>query len=131
MFRILLSTVLALPLFLSTIAYSGISSDVCVQDTKHPEQFIEIDTSTGEYRYEECGICVLYGTGDIADDGCKIKLLDIWDAGYGTNKLEATVDICAEKGKAKAKGPSVDYKCGSGFSISDKDINNNSCYCPV
>ena len=129
MFRILLSTALALPLFLSTIAYSGFTPDVCVQDTKNPDQFVQIEITTGEYVYVECGICTLYGTGDINDDGCKFKLLGIWDAGYGDNKLEATVDTCAGKGKAKARGPSVDYKCGSGFSISDKDITNNSCSC--
>jgi len=102
--------------------------DMCIQDDLNPNRFIEIDSTTGHYRYRDClkGI-TLDGTGVVTTSFCKIE---IQDRGPIPKRPDREVDVslnsCTHSGSATIRVNPSAYP----VNLSDGDNQNNSCDCP-
>jgi hypothetical protein len=91
-----------------------------------PKRFLEINSTTGAYRYTDCSKnLVRTGTGSAFGYFCKVDF-----SGSGANSsASAFFNPCTRKGDATIVVPlgSVTQV----VKISDKDITNNDCKCPT
>jgi hypothetical protein len=93
----------------------------CLQDDTSGSILL-IDTTTGAFQFSSCGGVLFSGTGRLRVRGCVITL----EANLATGRASARVDTCARKGSA---GIQVFSQTGA-FTVTDRDITNNSCVCP-
>ena len=102
--------------------------DTCVQDNSNPSRFIRINTTTGDYEFNDCskGI-VLTGTGAIGTSFCKIQLTDRGpDPKRPDRNVNVAINPCTGAATASVRGPGI---TGT-VSLSDSNIGNNTCECP-
>jgi hypothetical protein len=94
--------------------------DVCIQDDNKRDT-MRINTTTGEYQFKKCSTGPsLAGVGTVTRRGSSITLQ------VTTNDRRVTVTIDGASGKATA---AVQLTSTGTFSITDRNIANNTCAC--
>lgn len=100
--------------------------DYCVQDNNNPNRFIQINSTTGAYKFTDCGKnLTLSGTGGVGSFFCKTELFD-----QGPNPkrpdrfVHVLINPCTKVGDATIQfGP-------NNIVLHDSNITNNTCACP-
>jgi hypothetical protein len=100
--------------------------DVCVQDTQNPKRFIQISTTTGKYKFTDCGKnLLLEGEGGVASYFCKTEL---FDRGPNPKRPDRFVDVvvnpCTGVGDA-----TINFGINR-ITLHDTNIFDNTCACP-
>lgn len=100
--------------------------DYCVQDDNNPKRFIQINSTTGAYKFTDCGKgLTLSGTGGVASYFCKTEL---FDQGPNPKKPDRFVDVqvnpCTKVGDA-----TIQFGSNS-ITLHDSNFANNTCACP-
>jgi hypothetical protein len=97
--------------------------DLCVQQDS-PKRFIEINSSTGAYRYTDCSKNIVReGGGSVSEFFCKINF-----SGSGPNSsASALINPCTKKGDATIVVPLGTTT--QTVKISDANVTNNDCQC--
>jgi uncharacterized delta-60 repeat protein len=94
--------------------------DICLQDESN-RYILKINTSTGAYQFSNCSDLILEGTGTITRKGCTVTL----QHNSGNRRVLANVNTCQNKATASVRLLSN----GTTFTITDKNITNNTCIC--
>ena len=94
--------------------------DLCVQDDGSGSQ-LQVNTTTGEYQFTNCGGLTIGGTGTVTKRGSTITLQHT----SGDRRVTATIDTASGKATATLQL----FAQGRTFSITDRNINNNTCAC--
>ena len=100
--------------------YRGASFDLCIQDDSNGN-LLQIDITTGEYQFSNCGGLTLGGTGTLTRRGSQITL----QHNAADRRVMATIDTSTNKATASVQL----FAQGRTFSISDRNITNNTCAC--
>jgi hypothetical protein len=97
--------------------------DVCIQQDA-PKRFLEINSSTGDYRYTDCSKNIIRtGTGSASTFFCKINF-----SGSGPNSsATALANPCTKRGDATIVVPQGSTT--QVVKIVDLNITNNDCKC--
>jgi uncharacterized delta-60 repeat protein len=102
------------------VRYDGKNFDLCIQDDGNGNR-MRINTTTGEYEFTKCGGLSLSGTGMITRRG---NLLTLQQA---ANNRRVVVSIDASANRATASIQILSP--AESFSISDRNIANDTCAC--
>jgi Tol biopolymer transport system component len=94
--------------------------DTCIQDDSSGS-LLQINTATGAYQFTNCGSLTVSGTGSISRKGGLVTLQQI----SGDRRVMAKLDISTNKANATVQLLSQ----GLTFSITDRNITNNTCTC--
>ncbi|HJQ23160.1 MAG TPA: right-handed parallel beta-helix repeat-containing protein [Blastocatellia bacterium] len=94
--------------------------DLCVQDDSSGS-LLQINTSTGEYQFTNCAGLTVGGSGTLTRRGSTITL----QHNASDRRVTATIDTATGKATAAIQL----YAQGRTFSITDRNINNNTCAC--
>jgi uncharacterized delta-60 repeat protein len=94
--------------------------DLCVQDDGSGN-LLQINTTTGEYQFSNCGGLTVGGTGMLTKRGSQISL----QHNSADRRVTATIDTAIGRATASLQLLSQ----GRTFSITDRNINNNTCAC--
>jgi uncharacterized delta-60 repeat protein len=100
--------------------YQVMSFDLCVQDDSSGN-LLQINTTTGEYQFTNCGGLTLGGTGTLTRRGSQITL----QHNAADRRVIATIDTSTNKATASLQL----FAQGRTFSITDRNITNNTCAC--
>lgn len=100
--------------------------DYCVQDDNNPKRFIQVNSTTGAYKFTDCGKgLTLSGTGGVGSFFCKTELFD-----QGPNPkrpdrfVHVLINPCTKVGDATIQfGP-------NNIVLHDSNLTNNTCACP-
>jgi hypothetical protein len=84
---------------------------------------MQIETSTGAYRFSNCAGVNIAGTGTITRRGSMVTLQHFG----GDRRVIASVDLGNRKGTASIQSLSM----GRTFSILDRNTSNNTCSCAL
>jgi hypothetical protein len=95
-------------------------SDLCIQDDSSGN-LLQINTTTGEYQFTNCGGLIVGGTGTLTRRGSQITL----QHNAADRRVIATIDTSTNKATASLQL----FAQGRTFSISDRNITNNTCAC--
>jgi hypothetical protein len=94
--------------------------DACVQDESNGN-LLEMNLTTGEYRFTNCQGLALGGTGTLTRRGCYVTLQD----NRADRRLLARLDTCARTGTVSLQL----FSQARTFTITDRNTANNSCAC--
>ncbi|MFL6273632.1 MAG: hypothetical protein ACJ74G_00360 [Blastocatellia bacterium] len=100
--------------------YRGASFDLCIQDDSSGN-LLQIDTTTGDYQFSNCGGLTLGGTGTLTRRGSTITL----QHNAMDRRVIATIDTSTNKATASLQL----FAQGRTFGITDRNITNNTCAC--
>ena len=99
--------------------------DLCLQD-EATGNVLKLNSQTGNYQFITCGAqrITLAGKAKVKlkKSGCLIKLNKV----LSDHTLTASINICRKNGTASVTIPAN----GQTFTITDRDMNGNSCACP-
>lgn len=101
--------------------YDGGGFDICLQDDSNGN-LLQFNSTTGDYRFSNCrkGL-TLTGRGRVSIRFCKVELQVT-----GTDRsISALANTCAHSGTASIRDSSRNQT----FTITDRDITNNTCSC--
>jgi uncharacterized delta-60 repeat protein len=98
----------------------GPSFDICLQDDSNGN-LLQINTATGDYQFTNCGGLTIGGTGTLTKRGSLINL----QHNSVDRRVLATIDTSAKRATASVQLLSQ----GRMFSITDRNITNNTCAC--
>jgi uncharacterized delta-60 repeat protein len=101
--------------------YLGSTFDLCLQDDNN-FSLLQINSTSGEYSFTDCGATSLGGIGAVSKRGCLVTLR----VGSGDRRVNVQIDTCQRKGFGSIQILSQ----GRTFSFIDRDTANNSCGCP-
>lgn len=95
--------------------------NVCLQDDSNGN-LLQFNSATGDYQFTNCrkGI-ILGGKGSVRVRFCKIEL----SASKPDHTITALANTCTKAGSASVKL----LPSGNTFTISDRDMTNNTCAC--
>jgi len=93
--------------------------DLCIQDDGSGS-LLQISTTTGEYQFTNCGGLTVGGTGMLTRRGSTITLQH--------NSTDRRVTATIDKATGRATALQL-LSQGRTFSITDRNINNNTCAC--
>ena len=103
--------------------YEGDSTDfdLCLQDDRNGNM-LELNSTTGEYRFIDCrkGL-ILTGIGSVRIRFCKVEL----SASKPDHSITGLANTCTKAGTASVKI----FPSNRVFTISDRDMTNNTCAC--
>jgi hypothetical protein len=100
--------------------------DYCVQNETGPKKFVQINSTTGAYKYQDCskGLTIT-GTGESSTFFCKTELFDF---GPNPKKPDRFIDVlvnpCTKVGDATIQFGTISV------TLHDSNITNNTCACP-
>lgn len=94
--------------------------DRCIQDDGSGG-LLQINTTTGEYQFSNCSGLTLGGTGMLTKRGSTIML----QHSSTDRRVTATIDTATGKATASLQL----FAQGRTFSITDRNISNNTCAC--
>lgn len=100
--------------------YDGISYDACIQDDNY-NYMLQLNSKTGDYQFTDCSGITINGRGTLTVKGNVISLQH--------NTADRIIQVKVDNGTKKASA-SVRLNGYLGiFSISDRNIENNTCHC--
>jgi hypothetical protein len=104
------------------VRYNGDGSnfDLCLQDDS-TGSIIQINSTTGDYQFANCGGIAIGGTGTINKKGGTYTL----QHNSSDRRVTARIDTGANRGSATV----TLFSAGGVFTIIDKNTANNSCAC--
>jgi hypothetical protein len=113
-----------------TVTVAGnlcVQFDYCVQDDNNPKRFVQISSTTGKYKYQDCGKgLTLEGTGSVSTYFCKTELFDMGpDPKRPDRFVDVLVNTCTKVGDANIQFG------GNSITLHDSNITNNTCACPT
>jgi len=94
--------------------------DTCLQDDSNSGTVLLINTTTGDYRFC-CGGTTFTGKGTVSRVGCVISLQH--------NAIDRRVSARVDKSQFKGSATLQNLAGAVVWSITDRDIRNNSCSC--
>jgi uncharacterized delta-60 repeat protein len=94
--------------------------DLCIQDESNGN-LLQINTTTGEYQFSNCGGLTIGSTGTLTKRGNQITL----QHNASDRRVMASIDSSTNK----ATGSIQLLSQGWTFSITDRNITNNTCAC--
>ena len=94
--------------------------DLCIQDDSS-SSLLQINTTTGEYQFTNCGGLSIGGTGTLTKRGSLTTL----QHNSSDRRVIATIDTATGKATASVQL----FSQGRTFSITDRNITNNTCAC--
>jgi hypothetical protein len=94
----------------------------CLQDESNPGNVVLFNAQNGKYQFCCNGQVVATGTGTVTVRGCIISLSHIKDQ----RKVQLTADLSSKRGTA-----TVIISGLTTCQISDTNMANNTCMCPV
>jgi hypothetical protein len=100
--------------------------DYCVQNDTGPKKFVQINSTTGAYNYQDCskGLRIM-GTGGAGTFFCKTE---VFDFGPNPKKPDRFIDVlvnpCTKVGDAIIQFGAISV------TLHDSNITNNTCGCP-
>lgn len=95
--------------------------DLCLQDESNGN-LLQLNTTTGDYRFTNCQGSTIGGPGTITKRGCLITL----EVNGPDRRILARIDTCNKSGTATVQV----FSPTRTFSILDRNTSNNSCTCP-
>jgi uncharacterized delta-60 repeat protein len=99
----------------------GKSFDFCLQDDRNGNLF-QFDSATGDYQFLNCRKQItLIGRGMVSTRFCKVELQDV----KRDRNISVLANICTHAGTASVQ----DFSRNQTFTISDRNIFNNTCAC--
>lgn len=98
----------------------GASFDICLQDDSNGS-LLQINPTTGDYQFSNCGGLTIGGTGTLTKRGSLITL----QHNSADCRVTATIDTATGKATASIQL----FSQGRTFTITDRNINNNTCSC--
>lgn len=96
------------------------SFDLCIQDESNGN-LLQLNTATGEYRFTNCAGLIVAGTGTLIKRGSLISL----QHNVADRRVMASIDTATNKASASVQL----FSQGRTFSITDRNITNNTCTC--
>jgi hypothetical protein len=114
---------IACPYTVTVLGNLCVGFDICIQQDA-PKRFLEINSSTGDYRYTDCSKNIVRtGTGSASTFFCKINF-----SGSGPNSsASALANPCTKRGDATIVVPQGSTT--QVVKIVDLNITNNDCKC--
>ena len=114
------------PYTVTVVGNLCVQFDYCVQDDQNPKRFIQINSTTGAYKFTDCGKgLTLSGMGGVGTDFCKTEL---FDQGPNPKRPDRFVDVlintCTKVGDATIQFGS------NNITLHDSNLTNNTCACP-
>jgi len=100
--------------------HCGPSYDTCLQDDSNGN-LLQINSTTGEYRFSNCRGVVIAGTGSLTRKGSRLTLQ------HTASNLRLLANLDTSTNRATASVQSL--TSGTTFTITDRDTTNNSCAC--
>lgn len=100
--------------------YSNTGFDLCVQDESNGN-LLQINTTTGNYQFTNCGGVISGGVGTLTKRGSLITL----QHNAADRRVLAQIDTSSKKATASVQL----FSQGRIFSITDRNITNNTCAC--
>ncbi|MFL6277705.1 MAG: hypothetical protein ACJ74G_21165 [Blastocatellia bacterium] len=100
--------------------HCGPSYDTCLQDDGSGS-LLQINSTTGEYRFSNCRGLVIAGTGSLTSKGSHLTL----QHNVSNLRLLANLDTSTHRATASVQS----LTSGTTFTITDRDTTNNSCAC--
>jgi uncharacterized delta-60 repeat protein len=100
--------------------FLGQSFDLCVQDDGSGN-LLQVNTTTGEYQFTNCAGLTIEGTGILTKRGSLITL----QHNASDRRVMATIDTSTNKATASVQL----FSQGRTFTITDRNIRNNTCAC--
>ena len=101
--------------------------DFCVQDDNNPKRFIQINSTTGAYKFTDCGKgLTLSGTGGVASYFCKTEL---FDQGPNPKNPDRFVDVLVNP--CTMVGDATIQFGGNSITLHDSNLSNNTCACAI
>ena len=99
----------------------GSGFDICLQDDSNGN-LLQFNPTTGDYKFSNCrkGF-TLTGRGTVSVRFCKVELQDV----ERDRNISVLVNTCTHAGTASVRDSSRNQT----FTISDRDITNNTCSC--
>jgi len=99
----------------------GPSFDICLQDDSNGN-LLQFNSTTGDYKFSNCrkGF-TLTGRGTVSIRFCKVELQDV----ERDRNISVLANTCTHAGTASIR----DFSRNQTFTISDRDITNNTCSC--
>lgn len=94
--------------------------DLCIQDDSN-SNLLQLNTTTGEYLFTNCGRLTLGGTGTLTKRGS----LTILQHNTADRKVVASIDAATSRATASVQLLSQ----GQMFGITDRNLANNTCAC--
>jgi DNA-binding beta-propeller fold protein YncE len=94
--------------------------NLCIQDDSNGN-LLQVNTTTGDYQFTNCGGLTLGGTGTVTKRGSQITL----QHNAPDRRVMATLDTSTNRATASIQL----FSQGRTFSITDRDITNNTCAC--
>ncbi|MFL6275770.1 MAG: HYR domain-containing protein, partial [Blastocatellia bacterium] len=94
----------------------------CLQDETNPGNVVLFDALTGDYQFCCNGVVTATGTGTLTVRGCTVQ----FDHIKGNRKIKITADMAVKRGTATLIIANQ-ITC----IITDQNMANNSCACPV
>jgi uncharacterized delta-60 repeat protein len=95
--------------------------DVCLQDDSNGN-ILQLNLTTGDYRFTRCGGLTLSGTGALTKKGSTITLQH--------NAPDRRVLVRLDTGINNGTASLQHFSSGMTFTIIDRNTANNSCSCP-
>lgn len=103
-----------------------VAFDFCVQDDNNPKRFIQINSTTGAYKFTDCGKgLTLSGTGGVASFFCKTEL---FDQGPNPKRPDRFVDV--QVNPCTMVGDAIIQFGQNNITLHDSNFANNNCKCP-
>ena len=102
------------------IYYNFVPFDFCIQDDSSGS-LLQINTTTGEYQFTNCGGLTIGGVGVLAKRGSLIILQHT----SSDRRVMATIDTPASRATASVQL----FAQGRTFSLTDRNITSNTCAC--
>lgn len=101
--------------------YDGASFNICLQDDSNGN-LLQFNSTTGDYKFSNCrkGF-TLTGRGTVSIFFCKVELKDV----ERDRNVSVLANTCTHAGTASVR----DFSRNQTFTISDRDITNNTCSC--
>lgn len=94
--------------------------DLCVQDDSSGN-LLQINSTTGAYQFTNCGGLTIGGTGTLTKRGSQITLQH--------NASDRRVMVSIDSSTKRATASIQLFSQGRTFSITDRNITNNTCTC--
>ena len=105
---------------IALVRYLSSSFDICIKDDGS-DNFLEVNLTTGDYRFTSCSGLTLSGTGVLEQRGSVITLRH----NASDRRLLANINTVANKGTASIQALSQ----GARFAITDRNTADNTCRC--
>ena len=102
-------------------ACGGTQFDLCIQDESR-RLILRVNSTTGQYSFTNCSGLTLGGTGTLTRKGSILTLQH--------NASDRRVLSMINLGASKATASIQVFSVGRTYTITDRNINNNTCICP-